>query len=112
MEMSRGIASALFNLGAMQTDVVNRVDIIEAARKWGKLGGGEVLFVELGFASKWVQLLFGLCWANVWFYSSRTNSEVGRELGWQPQKTKEDFKNHFLEEAGLIVAAELSVDSA
>ncbi|KAH8763949.1 hypothetical protein F5882DRAFT_383431 [Hyaloscypha sp. PMI_1271] len=44
--------------------------------------------------------------------SSRTNSEVGRELGWQPQKTKEDFKNHFLEEAGLIVAAELSVDSA
>ena len=91
---------------------MNRVDIIEAARKWGKLGGGEVLFVELGFASKWVQLLFGLRWANVWFYSPRTNSEVGRELGWQPQKTKEDFKNHFLEEAGLIVAAKLSVDSA
>lgn len=52
MELSRGIASALFNLGAIRTDVVKRVDIIEAARKWGKLGSGEVLFVELGFASK------------------------------------------------------------
>jgi hypothetical protein len=46
------------------------------------------------------------------FYSSRTNSEISRELGWQPQKTEEDFKIHFLEEAGLIVAAARSVDSA
>jgi hypothetical protein len=38
--------------------------------------------------------------------SSRTVSEVSKELGWKPQKTDEDFREHFLEEAKLIVAAE------
>jgi hypothetical protein len=37
------------------------------------------------------------------FYSSRTRADLARELGWQPQKTEEDFKKHFLEEAQLIM---------
>jgi hypothetical protein len=39
-------------------------------------------------------------------YSSRTVSEVSKELGWKPLKTDGDFRKHFLEEAKLIVAAE------
>ena len=54
----------------------------------------------------------GLCAANLWPDSSRTSSELSRELGWTPQKTERDFKDHFLEEAGLIVAAELCNGSA
>jgi len=41
----------------------------------------------------------------MWIVSSRTTSVVSRELGWKPQKTDEDFRKHFLEEAGLVVAA-------
>lgn len=34
--------------------------------------------------------------------SSRTLSDLGRELGWKPDKSGQDFKNHFLDEARLV----------
>jgi hypothetical protein len=38
-----------------------------------------------------------------WFHSSRTRGEVSRELGWKPQKTKEDFKAAIEEEFRIIL---------
>ncbi|KAE9362934.1 NAD(P)-binding protein [Stipitochalara longipes BDJ] len=86
IELSRGIAGALFKLGAIKTDEVKSTSIEEAADRWS---GGLLLRAELGFAS-----------------NSRTTPEVSRGLGWEPQKTEEDFQNHFLEEARLVVATE------
>jgi hypothetical protein len=37
------------------------------------------------------------------FPSSRTSSVLRRELGWKPEKTGQDFKNTFLEEAKVIL---------
>lgn len=42
-----------------------------------------------------------LIWA-----SSRTQSDVGHELGWREEKTAENFKDHFLELAKTIVATQ------
>jgi hypothetical protein len=39
-------------------------------------------------------------------YQMLTLSEVSRSLGWEPQKTDEDFKNHLLEETGLILTGQ------
>lgn len=47
--LSKGIAGALYKLGAIKTDEVRSVSIEEAAERWG---GGQLLFAELGFASK------------------------------------------------------------
>jgi len=49
LELSKGVAGALFQLGAIKTDEVRTVSIEEAAERWG---GGQLLFAELGFASK------------------------------------------------------------
>jgi len=35
--------------------------------------------------------------------SARTISDVGRQLGWKSLKTEQDFKNHVLAEARLII---------
>lgn len=35
--------------------------------------------------------------------SSRTDSDVGKAFGWKPVHTEQDFKDHFLEEAKIIV---------
>jgi hypothetical protein len=35
--------------------------------------------------------------------SSRTVPDASVALGWKPKKTEDDFKNHFLQEAKMIV---------
>ena len=102
-EASQGIADALFKLGAIKTVDVKQVSLEDIA---GQLFAGDMLLAEVGFASKWVIS---------WFFvdstllmrlpSSRTKSDLARELGWKPVKTEQDFKNHFLAEAKLILEA-------
>ncbi|KAF4628389.1 hypothetical protein G7Y89_g9763 [Cudoniella acicularis] len=82
-ELSHGVADALFTLGAIKTRDVKSLTLEEAAEKWA---GGLVFHAELGFAS-----------------NSRTDSVVSRQLGWKPQKTVEDWKANFIEEARLII---------
>jgi len=48
LDLAKGIASALFSLGAIKTEEVSHIDVSEAA-KWS---GGLTLNAELGFASK------------------------------------------------------------
>jgi nucleoside-diphosphate-sugar epimerase len=49
LELSRGVAAALFKLGAIATDQVRSMTIEEAAERWA---GGVKLYAELGYASK------------------------------------------------------------
>ncbi|TVY27824.1 Uncharacterized protein LHYA1_G003089 [Lachnellula hyalina] len=85
-ELASDIAGALAELGAIKTREVKSISLSEAAGKWW---GGYELIVELSFAS-----------------NSRTLSDVSHELGWREEKTEQDFKNQFLEEARLVVAAQ------
>ncbi|TVY45303.1 Uncharacterized protein LOCC1_G003149 [Lachnellula occidentalis] len=85
-ELANGIGSALAELGAIKTSEVKSISLSEAAGKWWE---GEETIVELCFAS-----------------NSRTSSDVSHELGWREEKTEQDFKKHFLEEARLVVAAQ------
>ncbi|CZR69193.1 related to NAD dependent epimerase/dehydratase family protein [Phialocephala subalpina] len=84
IDLSQHIADALHELGAVETNVVGRVELQDAA---DLLANGNLLGTELGFTS-----------------TSITKSELARELGWKPVKTEKDFKSHFLEEAKLILA--------
>jgi nucleoside-diphosphate-sugar epimerase len=54
-ELSRGIASALKEVGALKTDEVKSVDLKDAADRWA---GGMELVAELGWASKYVLFSF------------------------------------------------------
>ncbi len=47
LELSNGIAAALYKLGAIKTDIVKKIDLADAAQKWA---GNSLLFAELGFA--------------------------------------------------------------
>jgi nucleoside-diphosphate-sugar epimerase len=49
LELSKGVADALFKLGALATDQVRSMTIEEAAERWA---GGVKLYAELGYASK------------------------------------------------------------
>ncbi|KAF8850555.1 NAD(P)-binding protein [Acephala macrosclerotiorum] len=83
IDLSRGIADALYRLGAIKTADVKQITLEDAA---SHLFDGNLLGTELGFTS-----------------NSRTTSDLARELGWKPVKTEQDFKSHFLEEAKLIL---------
>ncbi|TVY56105.1 Uncharacterized protein LCER1_G001958 [Lachnellula cervina] len=85
-ELASGIGGALAEVGAIKTSEVKSISLSEAAEKWW---GGSELIVELAFAS-----------------NSRTSSDVSHELGWREEKTEQDFKNHFIEEARLVVASQ------
>lgn len=79
-EWSQRVADAGFKLGALKTNEVRSLSLEEAAQRLS------VPFdVELGFGS-----------------NSRTNSDLGKELGWEPKKTDEDLKKYFLEEFSFI----------
>ncbi|KAI4183826.1 MAG: hypothetical protein L6R41_005164 [Letrouitia leprolyta] len=82
-EFSRGIAKALFEVGGVKTENVRRVGLKEAAKNWT---GGDELLCELNFGSNF-----------------RTRPDTSRSLGWQPQKTKKDFDEHYLETAKLVM---------
>jgi nucleoside-diphosphate-sugar epimerase len=51
IELSQGIADALFKLGAIETKEIEHLDLRTAAEKLGSL---DLLIAELGFASKYV----------------------------------------------------------
>ncbi|KAL8938209.1 MAG: hypothetical protein Q9211_003322 [Gyalolechia sp. 1 TL-2023] len=85
-EFSRGIAKAMYEVGAVKTDEVRKVGLKEAAGHW--MGGNE-LFCELVFGS------------NV-----RTQAETSRSLGWKPKKTEQDFHEHYLETAKLFMESQ------
>ena len=84
-ELSQGIADAGFKLGALKTSEVKSISLEEAGQGWA---GGATAFVEVGFTS-----------------DIRTKSDLAKELGWQPKKTEEDFKNHFFETFSAIYKA-------
>ena len=81
-ELSQGVADAGFRLGVLNTTKLKSVGIKEAAEKWTDRSA---FSVELLFAG-----------------SSLTNSDLARESGWKPKKTREDFKRHYFEEFSLI----------
>jgi len=62
-----------------------KVTLEEGAKRFA---GGDSLVAELGFAS-----------------NSRTRADLSRELGWNPQKTNDDFKKYLQEEVKYIINA-------
>lgn len=74
-EVAEGIAKAGVEMGKLKTAATRSVSLEEAAKKW--VDGNEQL-CELGFAS-----------------NARTSAVIGRELGWQPKRTKEDWERSF-----------------
>lgn len=104
-EFSRGIAKALFEVGGVKTENVRRVGLKEAAKNWT---GGDELLCELNFGSKYADLLLlnpeerGRLVLTM-RCSFRTRPDTSRSLGWQPQKTKKDFDEHYLETAKLVM---------
>ncbi|KAL8859078.1 MAG: hypothetical protein Q9178_004341 [Gyalolechia marmorata] len=82
-EFADGIASALFEVGGIKTKEIKKIGLEEAAAEWT---GGHQLLCELNFGSNF-----------------RTRPDTSRSLGWQPSRTKDDFNNHFLETAKLVM---------
>ncbi|KAL9015970.1 MAG: hypothetical protein Q9185_006668 [Variospora sp. 1 TL-2023] len=85
-EFTRGIVQALRELNAIKTDEIKKVGLTEAAEMWT---GGNELYCELNFGASW-----------------RTQADASRKLGWQPQKTEEDFEKHFLDTARLVMESQ------
>jgi nucleoside-diphosphate-sugar epimerase len=85
-EVAEGIAKAGFEMGKLKDVETRSVSLEEAARKW--LRGNEQL-CELGFAS-----------------NSRSRAEIGRELGWRPTRTKEDWERSFRDEFEEVLKKE------
>ncbi|KAI4142562.1 MAG: hypothetical protein LQ341_003179 [Variospora aurantia] len=85
-EFTRGIFQALRELNAIKTDQIKKVGLTEAAEMWT---GGNELYCELIFGASW-----------------RTQADASRKLGWQPQKTEEEFEKHFLDTARLVMESQ------
>ena len=77
-EVAEGITKAGFEMGKLKDAETRSVSLEEAARKW--VGGDEQL-CELGLAS-----------------NARTRAEIGKELGWRPTRTREDWEQSFRDE--------------
>ncbi|KAL8759040.1 MAG: hypothetical protein Q9199_001062 [Rusavskia elegans] len=82
-EFADGIAEAMVEVGGIKTKEIKKVGLEEAAAEWT---GGHKLLCELNFGSNF-----------------RTRPDTSRSLGWQPSRTKDDFNNHFLETAKLVM---------
>ncbi|KAL8650975.1 MAG: hypothetical protein Q9226_004921 [Calogaya cf. arnoldii] len=82
-EFADGIAKALVEVGGIKTEEVKKIGLEEAAAEWT---GGHKLLCELNFGSNF-----------------RTRPDTSRSLGWRPSRTKEDFNNHYLETAKLVM---------
>lgn len=86
--VAEGIAKAGFELGRLKDSNTRSVSLSEASKNWieadERLGGIAVtmgvseLLCELGSAS-----------------NARTEADVGRDLGWVPEKTEEDWQRSF-----------------
>ncbi|KAI1287719.1 NAD(P)-binding protein [Xylaria venustula] len=69
--------------GKLRSPEARSISLEEAGRKWT---GGDEQLCELGFAS-----------------NSRTSAVVGKELGWEPTRTKKDWELSFQEEFEELV---------
>ncbi|KAL8969029.1 MAG: hypothetical protein Q9197_004561 [Variospora fuerteventurae] len=76
-------------LNAIKTDEIKKVGLTEAAEMWTD---GNELYCELNFGASW-----------------RTQADASRKLGWQPQKTEEDFESMSLILRGLLWRAKSSM---
>lgn len=81
-EAAQAVADAVFKEGKIRSNEVKSVSLEEGAKI---LAGGLELFTELGFCS-----------------NSRTIADVGKDLGWKPEKGVEDWNAHFEEELKFI----------
>ena len=77
-DLAQGVADAAYATGKISSNEVKSVSLEEGARV---LTGGDELLVELGFSS-----------------TSRTESVVGRKLGWNPTRGSEAWQAGFSEE--------------
>ncbi|KAL8673418.1 MAG: hypothetical protein Q9168_002161 [Polycauliona sp. 1 TL-2023] len=85
-EFADGIAEAMVEVGGIKTKEVREVGLEEAAKEWT---GGQPLVCELNFGSNF-----------------RTRPDTSRKLGWKPSRTKENFNNHYLETAKLVMESQ------
>ena len=85
-EVAERIAKAGVEFGKLKTAETRSVSLSEAARKW--VGENEQL-CEVGLA-----------------INSRTRAELGRQLGWRPKKTREDWEQSFRNEFEEVLKKE------
>ena len=81
-EMAEGVAKAAYEAGKIPKSEVKSVSLDEAANIFPH---GSGVRVELGLSS-----------------NSRTESTVGRKLGWKPTRGKETFRKGFKEEVDAV----------
>jgi nucleoside-diphosphate-sugar epimerase len=86
-EVADRIGRAGLRLGKLKDANPKRISLQEAALKW--VGGDEQL-CELGFTS-----------------NSKTTANVGKELGWKPKKTREDWERSFQDELAEVSKKEI-----
>lgn len=77
-DVAERIAKAGVELGQFANTETKSISLEEAAENWIGGVGGDEQFCELGFAS-----------------NSRTKAEVGKELGWAPEKTRANWEQSF-----------------
>ncbi|KAI0802220.1 NAD(P)-binding protein [Xylaria sp. FL0064] len=77
-EVADRIGKVGVELGKLRSPETRSISLEEASKKWT---GGDEQLCELAFAS-----------------TSRTSADIGKELGWRPTKTKEDWEQSFREE--------------
>ena len=82
-EVAKEVAQAAYEAGGIKSSEVRSVSLEEGAKA---LTGGDELLVELGFSS-----------------NSRTRADVGKSLGWTPEKSQKDWQRHFREEVDAIM---------
>ena len=82
-DLAQGVADAAYAAGKIQTNEVKSVSLEEGAKV---LTGGDELLVELGFSS-----------------NSRTESVVGRKLGWEPTRGSDAWIAGFSEEVKVAI---------
>ena len=82
-EVGQGIAQAGVEMGVLKSEEVKSLSLEEATER---LHWHDKVWTESGFVS-----------------SVRTSADVARSLGWKPKKSREGFKDHFLDEWKLVV---------
>lgn len=80
-EIAEGVAEAAYAAGAIESPKVKSISLEEAARLWPPPLRDNTLIIELGLSS-----------------NARTESTVGRRLGWAPTRGKQAFQSGFAEE--------------
>lgn len=77
-DVAQRIAKAGIKLGQLTDTETRSISLEEAAVKWVR---GDEQLCELGFAS-----------------NARSRAEIGKELGWEPKKTRADWEQSFFED--------------